>query len=124
MKRNELIQALNEMKEMTRANMVEKIDQLVAELTTSTESKAKIARFVHVRERVLDPACKYPRQMIACHEILESLGKETLTLDEVKAAIGENAEKLNTRQDPYRIYGFYQKPMEEAGWIAREKVSA
>ena len=126
MKRNEIVDRLNTMLELTKAPEIkEQISSLIADLSTATrESGTRIARFVHVNERVLDPAHKYPKQMIACHDILLALGKPVLTLDEVKSAIGENAEVLATKQDPYRIYAFYQKRMEEDGWIGREKVDA
>lgn len=126
MKRNEIVDRLTTTLELTKAPEIrERIVELIADLSTSTrEAGVRIARFVHVNERVLDPNHKYPKQMIACHDILSALGKPVLTLDEVKSAIGENAEVLATKQDPYRIYAFYQKRMEEEGWLSREKVEA
>jgi hypothetical protein len=123
MKKNEIVNRLTSMLELAKAPEIkEQISALIADLgTTEVEDKGKLAYFVHVHERVMDPAHKYPRQMLACYDILAELGKTELTLAEVKDAIGANAERLQTRQDPYRIYAFYQKRMEDEGWIGREK---
>jgi hypothetical protein len=126
MKKNEIVNRLTSMLELAKAPEIkEQISGLIADLSTSPAGeRTHVSRIVHVHERTLDPAKKYPRQMIACHDILLGLEKAELTLDEVKAAIGEKAEVLATRQDPYRIYAFYQKAMEDEGWIGREKVTA
>jgi hypothetical protein len=64
---------------------------------------------------------KYPKQMLECYQIIAELEKPELTLKEIQDAIGVSAERLGTRQDPYRIYTFYQKRMADEGWIERDK---
>lgn len=126
MKKNDIIARLASMRELTKAIEIHaEIDALIADLGPAhIAEEGKLAYFVTVNERKLDPAQKYPRQMIECHKILEEnveLGK-TLDRARILELIGENAERLNTRQSPERIYAFYQKRMEDEGWLTRSKV--
>lgn len=125
MKKTDIIARLTSMRELTKATEIHaSIDALIAELgPVSTVEEGKLACFVTVNERKLDPAQKYPRQMIECHQILAEnveLGK-TLDRARILELIGEHADRLNTRQSPERIYAFYQKRMEDEGWLTRSK---
>lgn len=125
MKRNEIVNELIRISELAKAAEIKtELCSLIGTLraTAGGAPAGGLACFVHVNARVLDPTHTYPRQMLACHDVLVELGKDELTLAEVKDAIGANADKLATRQDPYRIYAFYQKRMEDEGWISRSKV--
>lgn len=126
MKKNEIVDRLTSMLELAKAPEIkEQIQTLITDLNSAGElAKGKITRFVQVHERVLDPTHKYPRQMLVCYDALAAVGKAELTLEEVKEAIGAKAAELQTRQDPYRIYAFYQGRMVEEGWISKEKVTA
>jgi hypothetical protein len=123
MKKAEIVNRMKSILELPHKEQKTEWEQLFTDMEAANdvEDKGKLAYFVHVNERVMDPAKKYPRQMIACHDILLGLEKADLTLAEVKEAIGAKAELLQTRQDPYRIYAFYQKAMADEGWIGREK---
>lgn len=125
MKKSDIIARLASMQELAKAvEIKEQISQLIADLGPATETpEGKLAYFVTVNERILDPNVKYPKQMLTCHEILveaELVGK-TVDRAEILKLIGEKAERLNTRQTPERIYAFYQKRMEEDGWLTRNK---
>lgn len=123
MKKQEIVTRLTSMLELAKAPEIKsEIQALIDELGTSAvEDKGKLTYFVQVNERKLDPAMKYPKQMLTCYDIVKELGKDELTLAEIKDAVGASAERLGTRQDPYRIYAFYQKRMADEGWIGREK---
>lgn len=125
MKKSELISRLESMLELSKAPEIkEQLTQLINDLGPSTpEEKGKLTYYVKVNEAIIDPAVKYPRQMLECHKILlESVEPGTLLeRKEILALIGEKAERLNTRQTPERIYAFYQKRMEDEGWLERAK---
>lgn len=124
MKKNELLIRLNAMValEDNSVDILTALQELIDDIgTTEVEDKGKLTYFVKVNERKLDPAMKYPKQMLLCYDIIAELEKPELTLAEIKEAIGVSAERLGTRQDPYRIYAFYQKRMSDEGWIGREK---
>lgn len=119
MKKNELLNKLEELNESLKsaelASLIEEIRPV------GVSDGTKLHYFVTVNEQVLDPAVKYPRQMLTCYDILASalpIG-EPVEREEVMRLIGEQADKLNTRQSPDRIYAFYQKRMEDEGWISR-----
>ena len=122
MKKTELIDRLSKAKELNKAELAKELDSLIEELQSSGPDNGKVAHFVHIHEKVTDPAKKYPRQMLVCFDALAKAEKPTMTLDEVKAAIGEAKEELQTRQDPYNVFAFYQGRMVEEGWITKEKV--
>lgn len=116
---------------MKKAEIVKRIEQIAQEIENveltqllselnKKEVKTKKHYYVHVRERVLEANVKYPYQMIELHKILEEQEKETMELAEIKELMAENAERLKTKQDPYRIYAYYQARMENEGWIERE----
>lgn len=124
MKKQDIITRLADIKEMSKSEYQAGLSQLIADLgPASIVEEGKLTYFVQINERVLDPAQKYPKQMLTCHEILtEHAGVGTrLTRAEVLEHIGNHAELLNTRQTPERIYAFYQKRMEDEGWLTREK---
>lgn len=125
MKKAEIIARLEKMAELTKAAEIkDEITQLIADLgPAAVVEEGKLTYFVTVNEAKMDPAQKYPRQMIECHKILTDNGKlgEKMTRTEILALIGEHSDRLNTRQTPERIYAFYQKRMEEEGWLVREK---
>ena len=121
MKKQELISRL----ETINANLNnDELTALIEQIRPANVSDGtKLHYFITVKERELDEAVKYPRQMLTCYDILaENLEiGETISREEVMKLIGENAEKLNTKQSPERIYAFYQKRMEDEGWIERTK---
>lgn len=125
MKKHDIIERLSAMAELTKAAEIkEQIHALIADLgPAQVADTGKLKYFVTVNDRVVDPAMKYPKQMITCHEILVEAGKvgETLERAEILSLIGEKADLLNTRQTPERIYAFYQKRMEQEGWLTRAK---
>jgi ABC-type phosphate/phosphonate transport system ATPase subunit len=124
MKKHEIALRLESMLALdpdTSVDVMTAIQELMDDLkTASVEDKGKLVYFVTVNEKKLDPAVKYPKQMIICHDILSELEKPELTLKEVQEVFKDAAERLGTRQDPYRIYAFYQKRMADEGWIERE----
>lgn len=121
MKKQQIVDELTRIVALDKAAQIKpEIQALIDQLNASTEpDKGKLTYYVEVGERKMDPAKKYPRQMIAVHDILVKAGLPKLTLDEIKALMGEHAAELQTKQDPMRIYAFYQKPMADEGWIAR-----
>lgn len=123
MKKQEIVNELVRISELSKAAEIKaEIAVLIEALSTAPETdKGKLTYKVTVNEQVLDPAHKYPKQMLECYKIIKELDKEELTLAEIKDAIGVSAERLGTRQDPYRIYAFYQKRMADEGWIGRAK---
>lgn len=125
MKKADIIARLTSMRELTKATEIHAaIDALVSDMGPITEvAEGKLAYFVTVNEKKLDPAKKYPKQMLTCHQILEDAGLvgQTVERSKIMALIGEHADLLNTRQSPDRIYSFYQKPMEDEGWLTRAK---
>jgi hypothetical protein len=124
MKTTQIVQRINEIAGLTKtADMKSAMEALATELASMPEptSKGKLEHRVCIGEAKQDPNCKYPRQMIEVHKILTELGKPVITLAEVRAAMGENVARLVTKQDPYRIFAFYQKRMEDEGWLTREK---
>ena len=130
MKKADIIARLTTMRELTKAVEVHAaIDQLVADLGPATEtSEGKLHYYVEVKQQIIDPAVKYPKQMLTCYTII----KDKFGLDkpverkQIIDAINERSDELNTRQSPERIYAFYQKRMEEEGWVerAKERVTA
>jgi hypothetical protein len=125
MKKTQLIERLNEIltiADMEAEGVAAEIRAFIDELdTAAVEDKGKLTYFIRVHEQTLDPAMKYPKQMLECYQIIAELEKPELTLKEIQDAIGVSAERLGTRQDPYRIYTFYQKRMADEGWIERDK---
>jgi hypothetical protein len=124
MKKQEIVNRLSAMLELNKAPEIKtQIESLIADLNLTEETEGKLHYFVTVQEMKIDPAQKYPRQMIECHKILSEAGKvgETLSRDEVLKLIEAHAERLQTRQTAERIYSFYQKRMEEDGWLIRSK---
>lgn len=126
MKRNEIVSQLEQIATIKKhSEMLAAVNALKSTLESApTDTEGRITHYVHVNARVLDPTHTYPTQMVACHDVLLGIGRAKCTLAEVKSAIGANADALKTRQDPYRIYAFYQKRMEEEGWLKREAVRA
>jgi len=128
MKNTQIVQIIGEAIALKKADEIkEALCALIVLLEQEPEpvSNGRLVYRVRVNERVIDPTHKYPKQMLACWDIVHGActpdAEPVLTLEQVKAAIGENAEILQTKQDPYRIYAFYQKRMEDEGWISREK---
>lgn len=123
MKKNEIVSALQAMAAMNKADMSAAIEQLIVDLgPATTADPGKLVYFVTINDKVLDPAMKYPKQMLTCHDIIhEKAAGKTVSRSEILGWIGEEAEKLNTKQTPERIYAFYQKRMEDEGWLTRAK---
>lgn len=113
------------MLESTKAPEIkEQITALITDLgPAQVADTGKLKYFVTVNTRVLDPAMKYPKQMLTCHEILTTAVEPGTVLEraQILELIGEKADLLNTRQTPERIYAFYQKRMEDEGWLTRAK---
>ena len=116
MKKAEIIARINE---IAQSQEIDELTQLVEELNKAPEPRTKKKYFIKVNERVIEENVKYPFQMIELHKILEEIGEEDIALAEVKEIMSENSDRLKTKQDPYRIYAYYQKRMEDEGWIER-----
>jgi len=123
MKRHEIVSALQSMTAMNKSEMTAAIEALIADLGPATTADAgKLVYFVTINDKIVDPAMKYPKQMLTCHDIIhEKAAGKTVSRAEILGWIGEEAEKLNTKQTPERIYAFYQKRMEDEGWLTRAK---
>ena len=126
MKRNEIIARLQTATEATKlVDCKELLSSLIAELQSTTEpDKGKLVYTVQIHKMVQNPACKYPLQMVQCHNALWSASAEgtiRLTRKECVEAI-EKSGTVVTRQSIDRIYAFYQKRMEDEGWIGRETI--
>lgn len=124
MKKSELLARLEAMETMSKADIIEQIAKLKIELgPVTTAEPGKIVYFVELGEKKLDPNQKYPKQMLTCYDLIAKEIKvgERVTRAKILELIGNGAEELNTRQSPERIYAFYQKRMEDEGWLKREQ---
>lgn len=127
MKKAELVAKLNEIAALDNADIRAALAAFIDQIGPVAEvAEGKVQYLVKINERVIDPAVKYPRQMIECHQILLDAGLVGTEVDraEVIRLINEHADRLATRQSPERIYAFYQKRMEDECWIERVKVRA
>lgn len=124
MKKNELICRLEELGgEIKSDKLAALIEQARPQ---STDDGTRLHHYVVVADRKMNPLVKYPKQMVVVHDILVAdagvgtriTRKDARVLIEAGVADG----RLQTRQDPDRIYAFYQKRMEDEGWLTREKI--
>jgi hypothetical protein len=58
-----------------------------------------------------------PRQAMVLADMASEVAKDGITLAEFEKYVREQAPRLNTRQDPWRIYKYYEKPLLEKGAI-------
>lgn len=126
MKRNEIVVELNKINELTKAgDMHTALTDLITRLNTAKDTpEGKLVHYVHVREAKQEANVKYPTQLLQVHAALwgaSEQGARALTREEcVKAC--EDAGTIVTRQSIERIFAFYQKRMEDDGWISRETI--
>lgn len=102
------------------------LTELHEKLTSSNEKTTRTAWFVTINEvdwDSIEADQKVPKQMRICHELLinEFNSETTLEIKGIREFFADKVEELGTKQDPYRIYAYYQKPLAECGAITREK---
>ena len=59
----------------------------------------------------------FPPQAKACLQIMQEFGTPFIPEDDLKKAIAEKADRLHTRQDPWRIFQYYRAQLIERLWI-------
>lgn len=119
MKKIELHNELLEIVNLSKSDMIERIKELAESVKPKTVARGpKKQMFVRVHELNIDPSIKYPNQMLKLHKVLSRVCIEDMPLADVKKRMDEKpvyAKLLKTRQNPSRIYAWYQKRLMEEG---------
>lgn len=69
------------------------------------------------RTKMSESVADLPTQAIACLKLMWELDGDEITEGDLRELIIKNADKLNTRQDPWRIFQYYRAKLNTAGFF-------
>lgn len=99
--------------------LCKRADLVVKTAAQHAERKSNLNNRMYIidRKKQGTSVADLPTQAITCLQLMWAHDSDQISEGELKALIVANAAKLNTRQDPWRIFQYYRSKLNSAGFF-------